>query len=109
MLSCTIDELSFPELVASVHVTKSTEMSLTRDVAETLFRAIDEDQSGWIDLLELREALDRTLCGDTEGDPSFPSGGLGCGAAAAPFSSNAGASPFSDGAAASPFSSNAGA
>ena len=57
ILSCTVEDISFSELVAIVHVQKSTEMTLTVDIAEALFRAIDADNSGWIDLQELRDSL----------------------------------------------------
>jgi hypothetical protein len=57
ILSCTVEDISFSELVAIVHVQKSTEMALTVDIAEALFRAIDADNSGWIDLQELRDSL----------------------------------------------------
>ena len=52
-----MEDISFSELVAIVHVQKSTEMALTVDIAEALFRAIDADNSGWIDLQELRDSL----------------------------------------------------
>ena len=59
ILSGLDEEITFPELTAIVHATGSCALTMTKEVAESLFDVIDEDKSGHMTIQELRDGLVR--------------------------------------------------